>query len=53
VRVFHITKGDVPHFEAPEVYRKALEQAGFAVADESPLKSRDWISHYLFVAKKN
>ena len=52
VMVFHITKGDRPHFEPPADYRKAIEQAGFAVVEESPLNSKDWISHYLFVARK-
>lgn len=52
VRVFQITKGDRPHFEAPGMYRKEIEQAGFTVVDESCLSSKDWISHYLFVARK-
>ncbi len=52
VRVFHITKGDPPHFEPPEDYREAIEQAGFSIVEASPLNSYDWISHYLFVAGK-
>jgi 2-polyprenyl-3-methyl-5-hydroxy-6-metoxy-1,4-benzoquinol methylase len=52
VRVFRITKGAAPHFEAPAIYRKAIEQAGFALAEELPLFSKDWINHYLFVARK-
>jgi len=52
VTLFGITKGDRPHFEAPEVYRAAIADAGFSIAEERPLSSANWISHYLFVARK-
>jgi 2-polyprenyl-3-methyl-5-hydroxy-6-metoxy-1,4-benzoquinol methylase len=52
VRVFRITKGDRPHFESPETYRLALEQAGLAVVESRPLHSANWVSHHLFVARK-
>jgi 2-polyprenyl-3-methyl-5-hydroxy-6-metoxy-1,4-benzoquinol methylase len=52
VTLFGITKGDRPHFEAPEVYRAAIGDAGFSIAEERPLSSANWISHYLFVARK-
>ena len=52
VTVFGITKGDCPHFESPGTYRSAIEDAGFSIAEEGPLSSANWISHYLFVARK-
>lgn len=52
VRVFHITRGQRPHFEPPEIYRRAIEQAGFFLVEERPLKSANWISHYLLIARK-
>jgi 2-polyprenyl-3-methyl-5-hydroxy-6-metoxy-1,4-benzoquinol methylase len=52
VRVFGITKGDPPHFESPECYRGAILAAGFELAEERPLPSASWISHYLFVGLK-
>jgi 2-polyprenyl-3-methyl-5-hydroxy-6-metoxy-1,4-benzoquinol methylase len=52
VRVIGITKGERPHFESPETYRRAIEAGGFRVRVERPLKSASWISHYLFVADK-
>ncbi len=52
VRVFGITKGERPHFEAPGVYRRAIVAAGLRVVAERPLKSASWISHHLFVAEK-
>ena len=52
VTVFGITKGDRPHFEAPESYRQAMAGAGFAVTEERSLQSANWISHYLFIGLK-
>ena len=52
VTIFGITKGDRPHFEAPETYRQAMVEAGFTVAEERSLPSANWISHYLFIALK-
>jgi 2-polyprenyl-3-methyl-5-hydroxy-6-metoxy-1,4-benzoquinol methylase len=52
VTLFGITKGDRPHFESPETYRKAMVDSGFAMVEERPLSSANWISHYLFVAQK-
>jgi 2-polyprenyl-3-methyl-5-hydroxy-6-metoxy-1,4-benzoquinol methylase len=52
VSLFGITKGERPHFEAPATYRQAIVAAGFGMAEELPLKSANWISHYLFVARK-
>ena len=52
VRIFRITKGDRPHFEAPATYRAAIAGVGFTVVEERPLASANWISHYLFVARK-
>jgi 2-polyprenyl-3-methyl-5-hydroxy-6-metoxy-1,4-benzoquinol methylase len=52
VRVFGITKGERPHFEAPAVYRRAIADAGFAAVSETPLPSASWISHHLFLAEK-
>lgn len=52
VRVFRITKGERPHFESPETYRLALEQAGLAVVQSRPLHSANWVSHHLFIAQK-
>jgi 2-polyprenyl-3-methyl-5-hydroxy-6-metoxy-1,4-benzoquinol methylase len=52
VMIFKITKGDPPHFESAAVYCRALESAGFTIADASPLRSANWISHHLFVANK-
>ncbi len=52
VTVFGITKGDRPHFEAPETYRQAMVDAGFTVAEERSLQSANWISHYLFIGTK-
>lgn len=52
VTLFGITKGDRPHFEAPGAYRQAIVAAGFGMVEELPLKSANWISHYLFVARK-
>jgi len=52
VSVFGITKGERPHFEAPETYRAAVEDAGFRIAEDRPLSSANWISHYLFVGLK-
>lgn len=53
VRVFGITKGERPHFESPECYRKAIVAAGFGVVEERPLPTPTWISHYLFVGLKS
>jgi 2-polyprenyl-3-methyl-5-hydroxy-6-metoxy-1,4-benzoquinol methylase len=52
VTLFGITKGDRPHFESPGVYRAAIVDAGLRIAEERPLSSANWISHYLFVARK-
>jgi 2-polyprenyl-3-methyl-5-hydroxy-6-metoxy-1,4-benzoquinol methylase len=52
VTLFGITKGDRPHFESPESYRKAMVDSGFAMVEERPLSSANWISHYLFVGRK-
>jgi 2-polyprenyl-3-methyl-5-hydroxy-6-metoxy-1,4-benzoquinol methylase len=52
VTLFGITKGERPHFEAPATYRQAIVAAGFGMIEELPLKSANWISHYLFVARK-
>lgn len=52
VRIFRITKGERPHFEPPGAYRQAIVAAGFGMVEELPLKSANWISHYLFVAQK-
>ncbi|MGE5258622.1 MAG: class I SAM-dependent methyltransferase [Hyphomicrobiales bacterium] len=52
VTVFGITKGDRPHFEAPESYRRAIADAGFSVTEERSLQSANWISHYLFIASR-
>jgi len=52
VSLFGITKGERPHFEAPATYRQAIVAAGFGMIEELPLKSANWISHYLFVAQK-
>jgi len=52
VRIFRITKGERPHFEPPGAYRQAIVAAGFSMVEELPLKSANWISHYLFVAHK-
>ena len=52
VRVLGITRGERPHFEAPAVYRRAIEAAGFALREQAPLESASWISHHLFVAEK-
>jgi 2-polyprenyl-3-methyl-5-hydroxy-6-metoxy-1,4-benzoquinol methylase len=52
VTLFGITKGDPPHFEAPETYRAAIVHAGLRIAEERPLSSANWISHYLFVGVK-
>ena len=52
VTLFGITKGDRPHFESPGIYRAAIVDAGFSIAEERPLSSANWISHYLFVARK-
>ena len=52
VTLFGITKGDRPHFESPEIYREAIVDAGFSIVEERPLSSANWISHYLFVARK-
>jgi 2-polyprenyl-3-methyl-5-hydroxy-6-metoxy-1,4-benzoquinol methylase len=52
VSVFGITKGDRPHFEAPETYRQAIVEVGFTVAEERPIQTASWISHYLFIGLK-
>jgi len=52
VTLFGITKGERPHFEAPATYRQAIVAAGFGMIEELPLKSANWISHHLFVARK-
>jgi 2-polyprenyl-3-methyl-5-hydroxy-6-metoxy-1,4-benzoquinol methylase len=52
VTLFGITKGDPPHFESPEVYCRAIREAGFTVAEAVPLRSANWISHHLFVGLK-
>lgn len=52
VTVFGITKGNRPHFEPAETYRKAMVNAGFGVVEERSLPSATWISHYLFVGRK-
>jgi 2-polyprenyl-3-methyl-5-hydroxy-6-metoxy-1,4-benzoquinol methylase len=52
VTLFGITQGDRPHFESPGVYRAAIVDAGLRIAEERPLSSANWISHYLFVASK-
>jgi 2-polyprenyl-3-methyl-5-hydroxy-6-metoxy-1,4-benzoquinol methylase len=52
VTLFGITKGERPHFEAPAIYRQAIVAAGFGMVEELPLKSANWISHYLFVGRK-
>jgi hypothetical protein len=52
VTLFGITKGDRPHFESPESYRKVMVDNGFAMVEELPLQSANWISHYLFVGRK-
>jgi 2-polyprenyl-3-methyl-5-hydroxy-6-metoxy-1,4-benzoquinol methylase len=52
VTVLGITKGDRPHFGPPETYRQALVGAGFTIAEERSLPSANWISHYLFIARK-
>jgi 2-polyprenyl-3-methyl-5-hydroxy-6-metoxy-1,4-benzoquinol methylase len=48
VRVLRITKGDRPHFEPAESYRRAMLAAGFSIREEQPLAA-GWISHYLLV----
>jgi 2-polyprenyl-3-methyl-5-hydroxy-6-metoxy-1,4-benzoquinol methylase len=53
VTLFGITKGERPHFEGPAAYRQAIVAAGFEMVEELPLKSANWISHYLFVAHKS
>jgi 2-polyprenyl-3-methyl-5-hydroxy-6-metoxy-1,4-benzoquinol methylase len=52
VSLLGITKGDPPHFESPEVYRRAMVEAGFQIAEARPLATASWISHYLFVGLK-
>jgi hypothetical protein len=52
VSLLGITKGDPPHFESPESYRREILDAGFDIAEERPLSSANWISHYLFVGLK-
>jgi 2-polyprenyl-3-methyl-5-hydroxy-6-metoxy-1,4-benzoquinol methylase len=52
VSVLGITKGDPPHFEAPETYHSAITEQGLVMVEEVPLQSVHWISHYLFVAQK-
>ena len=52
VSLLGITKGDPPHFESPESYRRAILDAGFDIAEERPLSTANWISHYLFVGLK-
>jgi 2-polyprenyl-3-methyl-5-hydroxy-6-metoxy-1,4-benzoquinol methylase len=52
VSLLGITKGDRPHFESPETYRQALIDQGLIMVEEAPLQSANWISHYLFVARK-
>jgi len=52
VSLFGITKGERPHFEAPATYRAAIAGVGFSIGEECPLASANWISHYLFVARK-
>ena len=52
VSLFGITKGERPHFEAPATYRAAIAGVGFTIVEERPLASANWISHYLFVARK-
>jgi len=52
VRVFGITKGEAPHFESPEYYCRSLTQAGFKLQQATPLPSGNWVSHYLFLARK-
>jgi SAM-dependent methyltransferase len=52
VRVFGITKGERPHFEAPETYRRAIAACGLEVLEDRPLKAASWISHHLFIAAK-
>jgi 2-polyprenyl-3-methyl-5-hydroxy-6-metoxy-1,4-benzoquinol methylase len=53
VSLLGITKGDPPHFESPEGYRRAMAEAGFQIAEARPLSTASWISHYLFVGLKN
>ena len=52
VSLLGITQGDPPHFESPETYRRALVDSGLAMVEELPLSTANWISHYLFVARK-
>ena len=52
VSLLGITKGDPPHFESAETYRQALVEQGLIMVEEAPLPSANWISHYLFVARK-
>ncbi|OQX05020.1 MAG: hypothetical protein BWK76_28010 [Desulfobulbaceae bacterium A2] len=52
VRVFSITKGEAPHFESTACYCRSLTQAGFRVEQAAPLPAGNWVSHYLFMAKK-
>jgi 2-polyprenyl-3-methyl-5-hydroxy-6-metoxy-1,4-benzoquinol methylase len=52
VTLFGITKGERPHFETPTAYRQAIVAAGFGMVEDLPLKSANWISHYLFVGRK-
>jgi 2-polyprenyl-3-methyl-5-hydroxy-6-metoxy-1,4-benzoquinol methylase len=52
VRVLRITKGEPPHFESPDGYRAAIEQAGFTAVQDRALYSASWVSHHLFLARK-
>lgn len=52
VRLVGFTKGDRPHIESAETYRSAMVDAGFRIAEEAPLASATWVSHYLFVGEK-
>lgn len=52
VSLLGITKGDPPHFESPEVYRRAMVEAGFQIAEARPLSTASWISHYLLIGLK-
>jgi 2-polyprenyl-3-methyl-5-hydroxy-6-metoxy-1,4-benzoquinol methylase len=52
VEVLKITKGDRPHIESANTYRKALKESGFFIVEEKPLEIFNWVNHYVFIARR-